>query len=300
MASLPRIARRQAGVFTRQQALQCGVPLRDITERELSGEWVTVVGRVLASATTPLTPAAQAWAGVLDIGQPVAVAGRFAAVLLGLDGAPSFAGPQFLIPDNRHWRGDASVQVARIRRADWAVSWHRGLPFVPLPLLLRQLAAELPQPMVRDMVQHALRRRRITEPQLLAQLGRGRPGAAPMRGILEELAPGYQSMWERRVHRGLLKRGVRLKPQTEVVAPDGRRAFLDLGDEEMRFGVEIDGFLNHMARFAADRKRARMLGIELEWTIPAYAVDELVTDFDAAMDEIVRLYERLRLRLRAA
>src|SRR3954451_6628208 len=143
-------------------------------------------------------------------------------------------------------------------------------------------------------------RREVTLHELIAQLGRGLSGAARLRDVLEEVAPGYQVMWERRLHRALLKAGVRLKPQTKVVAPDGRTAYLDLGDEELRFGVEVDGFLNHMARFAADRKRTRLLAVELDWTIAQYAVEELAVSMERAVAEIVSYVRVLEARARAA
>ena len=47
--------------------------------------------------------------------------------------------------------------------------------------------------------------------------------------------------------------------------------------------MEIDGFLNHMARFARDRRRARMLATECEWTIAPYAVEEVAKDLESTL-----------------
>ena len=113
---------------------------------------------------------------------------------------------------------------------------------------------------------------------------------------MEEVGPGFQVKWERLVCRAVAARGIALKPQAHVVAPDGRNAYIDLGIEELKFGVEIDGFLNHMARFGRDRKRARMLALECEWTIAPFAVEEVATSLDAVADEIVRHVHRLRNR----
>jgi len=162
--------------------------------------------------------------------------------------------------------------------------------------MIRQIAARTSADVVRDVVHHALRRRQVALHDLTAELGHGLSGAARLRGVLEEVAPGYQVMWERRLHRALLKAGVRLKPQTKVVAPDGRTAYLDLGDEALRFGVEIDGFLNHMARFAADRKRARLLAVELDWTIAQFAVEELAKSMDRVVAEIASYIRLIRAR----
>jgi len=249
---------------------------------------------VFIAATTPVTPHAQAWAGVLAIGPPVSLAGRFAAACVGLERAPAFIEPAFAIPVNRMWRDIDGLTVHRVRKHLFAVRRWRGLPVPPTELIIRQLAAGTHERIVLEVAQHALRRRQVTTDQLVRQLGRGRPGAVNLRKVLEQLAPGYQAMWERRLHRAVLKLGVRLTPQVEVKAPDGRRAFLDLGDEKIKFGVEVDGFLNHMARFAADRRRARLLAMKCDWTIAPYAVEELAADLEGAAQEVAAYVKRLR------
>jgi len=167
-------------------------------------------------------------------------------------------------------------------------------------LTIRDIGADVHRDVLRDVVQHALRRRQVGFDALMRTLGRGRPGSALLREILVEVGPGFQVKWERMVHRAVAARGIRLKPQAKVVAPDGRKAFIDLGIEELKYGVEIDGFLNHMARFAKDRRRARMLATECEWTIAPYAVEEVATDLAGVADDIVATVRRLERRLRAA
>jgi hypothetical protein len=294
--TLAQIARRQCGAFTRRQALQCGVSSREIDRRLLTGLWLHVMNDVLVAATTPVTAGLQAWTGVLAIGQPVALSGRFAARHVGLERAPVAVQLEFVIPSNRRARRLPGMRVQRVVPTRWAVVWRQGLPVVPTPVMIRQIAANSTTDVTRDVVHHALRRRQLTLHDLVAQLGHGLSGAARLRDVLEEVAPGYQVMWERRLHRALLTAGVRLRPQAPVIAPDGRTAYIDLGDEELRFGVEIDGFLNHMARFAADRRRARMLAVELDWTIAPYAVAELADGMDRVVAEIAGYVRRLRAR----
>lgn len=296
---ISRIARRQGGVFTRGQALRAGVEPGEIQRRLLSGAWMVVMDDVLMATTTPVTAITQAWTGVLAIGHPVALAGRFAASVVRLERSPAYVRPEFVIPDNRFGRVLPGLIVHRVKQQRWAVVWRHGLPVVPLPVMIRQVAAGTADEVTLEVVQHALRRREVTQQQLLAQLGRGLSGAAALRRVLEEVAPGYQVMWERRLHRRLLKAGVRLTPQTRVVAPDGRTAYLDLGDAGLRFGVEIDGFVNHMARFAADRRRARLLAVELGWTIAPYAVEELAADMDVAVAQIASYLVTMRARAAA-
>jgi len=224
----------------------------------------------------------------------------FAAASVGLERAPAYVEPEFAIPVNRMWREFDGIVVHRVRPHLWAVERRYGLPVPPTTTIIRQVAATTHERIALEIVEHALRRRQVTVEQLAQQLGRGRHGAATLRHVLELVAPGYQAMWERRLHRAVLRLGVRLKSQTEVVAPDGRKAFLDLGEEAIKFGVEVDGFLNHMGRFAADRRRTRLLAMELKWTIAPYAVEELAADLDAAAREIVAYVRRLRREIGAA
>lgn len=294
--ALQRIARRQSGCLTRQQALQSGVPAERIKGYLMDGEWIELMGDVLIVAGAPVTEAMKAWTGVLAIGQPVRLAGQTAARWLNLEQATVATRPQFQVPNNRRPRDIAGLDVRRVTPENWTIVWVRGLPVSPASTAIRDMAAFVGPERLRDVVQHALRRRTVTFEALTSSLGRGQPGARRLRDVLEEVGPGFHSKWERVLHRALLKRGVQMKPQTEVVAPDGRKAFIDLGIEELRYGVEIDGFLNHMARFAADRRRSRLLAVELEWTIAPYAVEELAAHLDDIADEVVAEVRRRRRR----
>jgi very-short-patch-repair endonuclease len=266
----------------------------DIERRLLDGDWMHVMGDVLIVTGAPVTERMKAWTAVLAVGQPVALAGCMAGRELGLDQVPTPARPQLVVPNNRDPQGLPALDIRRTNRQRWSVVWSRGLPVTPPAVAIRDMAAELSMPVVRDIVQHALRRRRTTLEQLEASRRRGLAGSKRLREVLEEVAPGFQVKWERMVFRAVLRRGVRLQPQVPVRAADGRKAAIDLGIEDLRFGVEIDGFLNHMARFKADRRRARMLALELDWTIAPYAVDEIVDNLDAVADEIVRHVRRLQ------
>ena len=294
--TLRATARRQAGVFTVRQAVACGQSRREISRLLLTGEWLELKPGVVACAGTPVTEELSAWAAVLAVGQPVALAALSAAQWFRVDQAPVPPHPQLVIPNTRDLGDISGVEIRRVVPHRWQVVWRRGVPLTPLPETLRDCAPHVRPERLRDMVQHTLRRRQVSEQTLVRTLGRGWHGAAAMRRVLEELAPGYQVVWEQRLHRRLLQVGVVLQPQVKVEASDGRKAFVDLGDEQLRFGVEIDGFLNHMARFAADRVRSRLLALELGWLLAPYAVEELAADMDGVVADIKRHVRRLQSR----
>ena len=295
---LMRLVRRQSGCFTGRQVLQLGMTNRDIERYVFDGVWLRVMGDVLIVAGAPVTERMKSWTAVLAAGGDVALAAQTAGRELGLEQVPEPVKPQIVIPNTRDLELP-DIDIHRVVPARWQVIWRRGLPLTPIALTIRDLGADVNRDVLRDVVQHALRRRQVGFDALMQTLGRGRPGSALLREILEEVGPGFQVKWERMVYRAVAARGVRLKPQAKVEAPDGRVAFIDLGIEELKYGVEIDGFLNHMARFAGDRRRARMLATECEWTIAPYAVEEIVKDLAGVADEIVRQVRR-RQRLLVA
>lgn len=294
--TLRRLARRQAGAFTRRQARQCGVTDAEVQARLLDGTWVLVMADVLIGAGTPVTTELKAWTGVLAMSQPVALAARTAGVHLGLERVPDPPRPQFVVPSGRRF---AHLPGLEVRRANsWHVTWHAGLPVTPVPVTIRDLAGDVPRDRLRDVVQHALRRRRTSWRALEATLGRGLGGSAALRDVLAEVAPGYQVKWERTLHRAVARRGLVLRPQVPVRGPDGTIvACLDLGDERLRFGVEVDGFVNHMARFVADRRRARKVAFDYGWLVAVYAVEEVADHLDEVADEVVRYGDQRRRAL---
>jgi hypothetical protein len=291
---LRRVALRQGGAFTVRQALACGASRGHVEHLRLTREWLEVHPGVLVCAGTPLTQETRSWAALLAVGQPVALSALSAAWWYRLEQAPEPPRPQLVIPNTRDAGDVAGVDIRRVVPHRWQVVWRRGVPLTTLPTTVRDCAPHVRPDLLRDIVQHALRRRRVGEQALLRTLGRGLHGSTALRAVLEELAPGYQAVWEARLHRALLRAGVVLQPQVEVLAADGRRAYIDLGDRELRFGVEIDGFLNHMARFAADRRRTRLVAVELGWRLAPYAVEEIAADLPAVVADIMRHVLALR------
>ena len=295
-SSLRSIARAQAGVFSRVQARRCGVADGDISRRKFDGEWLEVQAGVLTFAGTPLSDRLYAWAAVLAVGPPVALGGLWAARFLGLDRAPEVEveRPHLVIPIARRCERLWNVDLER-SRLPLVIRHVDRLPVLSPERALRQLAATQPLSRVRDMAHHGIRRRTMTLTGMTAELGRGRHGAARLRQVLEEVAPGYQVVWEGRLHAALMARGLDLTPQLSVNVASGIR-YLDLGNGLLRFGVEVDGLIAHLDRFAADRRRDRELQ-QAGWLIIHVAVSELAEDIAAVADEIAAAYRRRRAEL---
>ena len=255
------------------------------------GEWLEIQPDVLVFAGTPLTDRLHAWAAVLAVAPPVALGGLWAARLLRLDRAPEVdvERPHLVIPISRRVERVRNVDLERSRLP--LVIRHVGrLPVLSPERALRQLAATQPLSRVRDMVHHGIRRRTMTFSGLTAELGRGRHGAARLRAVLAEAAPGYQVVWEGRLHAALRALGVEVSPQVPVAVAGGTR-YVDLGNASLRFGVEVDGLVAHLDRFADDRRRDRQL-LQAGWLIIHIAVSELVENLDAVAREVAAAYAR--------
>ena len=61
-----------------------------------------------------------------------------------------------------------------------------------------------------------------------------------------------------------------------------------MGFRDIRLGIEVDGFLPHMRRFADDRRRNNAVCLELGWVLAHYAVEDLIERLDEVAIEIVR------------
>ena len=261
----------------------------EIERRLLDGDWVFIQPGVYVCAGTPLTHEAHCWAGVLSLRPPVALGRQSAAWLLRMDRAPKppDAEPDLVVPEKR--RADRVRRPARVRRmleSRFQLVRAQGLPVTPPQLTLRELGMTIPRDWLFDMVTHAVRRRIVTVSGLATQLGRGWPGAAALRSVLEELMPGYQVVWEGVLHRALEAAGLPMEPQVEVRLGNGRKAILDLGNRRIRFGVEIDGVLSHLERFTADRQRDRGLR-RTGWHVEHVAADEVACSLGGVVEELL-------------
>lgn len=267
--------------------------LGEVQRRLIDGDWIALTRGVYVCAGTPMSHRVWCWAAVLAVGPPVALARRSAAVALRLDRAPDLYDDDpadVVVPRPR--RADDVVGVAHVRRLVahrfQVVRTRDGLPVTTPALTLRELGAVLPRDWLRDMTQHAIRRRIVSWSSLAVELGRGLPGAAVLRNVLEEVAPGYQVVWEGRLHAALRDAGVDVEPQVEVTLAGGSRVFLDLGDRRLKLGVEVDGFVSHLDRFAADRERDRLLMLA-GWLVIHVAAVEVANDLPRVVEHIVRL-----------
>jgi very-short-patch-repair endonuclease len=253
---LVAISRRNGGLFTREQAKQCGYSEVQIRHRVQRGEWVRVLGRVLAPATLLVS------ATLRDLAASLAIKD---SVLAGPSAARSWRIP---IDDARtcvyvgssghtHLRGIKALHAmppdADIRRINGVRVTGRARTVVDCALLL-------PERQAIELLDLALVRRWITLDDVAEQIHAraGCRGVRKLVAVMRLLADGTHSAAER-LAADLFRRNnvTRWKANAPVRCAD---EVLGLGDfvfETAKLVVEIDGLAFHCAPadFGLDRER---------------------------------------------
>ncbi|MGH3787831.1 MAG: DUF559 domain-containing protein [Pseudonocardiaceae bacterium] len=284
---IAELANSRDGVLTREEALRCGLTLRQVQYRIRTGQWTTLhPGVYLAGRREPdqraSTRAAVAWAG------PDAVAsGLTAAWWWGLrDWAPGAA--EVTVPRKRARRLVPGVVLRRRNLDPVDLVRQQGLPVTALPLTVLDAAAALGNDSGRPLVDRALQRR-VSFAELHAAYCRsfGRHGSAWMGRVLRQAADGAYSQAERVMHR-LLREG-RLDGwvANHRVVLSGIEYWIDVAFLARRLAVEVDGWAWHsdVDRFAHDRRRQNGL-VLAGWTVLRFTWHDLTSAPQAVVAQI--------------
>lgn len=258
-----QVFRRQHGLISHQQALDCGMSPSTITRRVSSGLWARPgrgVYRHAASADT--------WRGrVLSLCMRFGgvASHRTAARLWELDGIRD-SRPEIVI-DRPTSPLVADVRIHRSTQFDFEPVRRDGIPVTPVERTLIDLGGVVGASRFETAVDDALRRSLTDWPALLScyrQCGRrGRNGSAALRALLDERFGDTHiplSAWSRTVQRQLLDAGL---PAAVLEYPirdaHGRLiAQVDLAYPEQRLAIELQSVAFHLDRetWEADAVRA--------------------------------------------
>lgn len=269
------LASRQRSLVTRRQLLDIGLSRRTVDRWVASGRVLPVHSGVYRLRGHPRSWEQEVLAAVLLLGPPVAVCGRAAGRLWGLEGMDA-AAVELVVPADRIVRRpDLCVcRSRRFTRRDVALV--DGIPRTTPPRTLVDLAATLSSLELEVALDDALRRRMTTTGAMLRRVPpercRGRRGAGQLRAfLLDRCRDGMSgSGWETRLRRLLVDAGLPIPVRQHVVRdPAGRIvARLDLAYPELRVGIEFDGFRHHSGRRAFDRDVRRQNRLEdLGWRL---------------------------------
>lgn len=293
-AALAQTAARQRGLFTRAQARRSGYSTYQIRRRLATGEWVPVLGPVLATAATHVTSRTR------DLAASLAVPG---AVLAGPSAARMYAMP---VPDsvpcvalarNSHPRHPVG-QVLRDPLHPWDVHLLGGIPVTSRPRTVFDCVRLLPDPAALDLLDRALQQRWITLEDFTSRVRgfAGRHGAARMARLAQAAGAGAHSAAER-LAAHLLQVGRVTGWQANAEIHDRRGRLIGIGDivfGRERLIVEVDGRAHHIApdRFERDRDRQNRLVAE-GWTVLRFTWRDLTR----RPAEVVATVRTLRQRL---
>lgn len=274
--SLMRLAQQQHGAFAARQAAGLTRSLCDHRVRQ--ARWHRHRAGIYTVAGSPNTWEQQLWLAILVAGEGAAAARRSAARLHRLPGVwgdhLDLVQPERSVPRAKPQtsRRSSLVPAAHVTEVD-------GFPTTTIARTLFDLGGltgqqrrrrgwdYLPPPRVERIIDDALAHRRVTVAQLGGMLldlgGRGRPGTALMRELLEERSPSYiptESELEDLFLRLVRAHGLP-EPRRQVSLGDARGMIgrVDFVFDDARLIVELDGRRFHEPRAVASEDLQRDL-----------------------------------------
>lgn len=260
---LENVLARQHGVISRDQAVSCGLSVRTVRRRVLSGRWRELLPGVHLADGHPLDDTARVRAASLWAGAAGVVSGPAAAFWFGL---LDRAGAPVVVTVPRSTTRP-SRDLVRVRRRDLDPidrTVRRGVGLTALPLTVLETTAVWPDgPAFLD---RALQQRRVTFGQLHEAYCRA-AGSHGIRRAGEQLAAagvGVDSALERRL--------VTVLRRADLSGFVPRHPFgdtwIDIAFPDRRVAVEIDSWAWHTdpSRFAADREKGNALALA-GWTV---------------------------------
>src|SRR4051795_3682340 len=181
--ALSTIAVRQHGVLTSAQLAAAGVGQRGVSRRVADGRLgrlhrgVFLLGRLIGPWTREM-------AAVLACGATAVLSHRSAAVLWGVLRA-WYGLPEVTVTDGRS-RGRPGLRVYRTTRLDPRETRRReGVPVTAPARTLFDIASVIPERDLARAVEEAQVLRLVTPRELENIAGRGRPGSAALRAVLD-------------------------------------------------------------------------------------------------------------------
>ncbi len=293
---VPPVAERQAGAFTRRQALDAGATVDQVRWRVRRGAWVPVLGSVLRSAArspdelTDLVAASLTWPdAVVALGS----AARVHRVPVAAD-----ARVHVVVPSARRARGRLTPHEFPLDECD--VVEVLGAQVTTLRRTVLDCLGRLPPEQSLDLLAWVSARRLVTPEDLTAWVvGHPRRWGNPGRArAAERLARGAVNPAEDRLHAILRQAGIRgWRAAASLREELGIWAQADVYFPDVRLVIEVDGRRAHGdVRFQSDRTRQNLL-VGAGCTVLRYTWSDLVERPDQVAAQIRATLTRLRARV---
>lgn len=289
LRALAELKAGQFGLFERNQARALGLS-DDWIHRELAlGRLLRIHPRVFRDPAVSGGWLQDLFAAVLWAGEGSAVSHRSAAALWKLDGfEPGIV--EITVPSPRRREGIVLHRGA-LRPAD--TTEVAGIPVTAASRTLLDLAGVVEEEDLEIAVDCALRRGLTSINYLTRRFadrrGRGCPGSAAMRRVLEQRSKGgaaaTESVLETRFLRLLRSGRVPLPEPGYKVGPYR----LDFAYPHIRLGIELDGYAFHSSKTAWERDLRRQNELlALGWTLLRFTWTDVTQRGEAVIEEIRR------------
>lgn len=282
-------ARRRHGIVTIADAADHAVPRSVLHRRAAQEGWtrlhpgVWLVAGARDSDDARLVAALAATSGT--------AAGESALWLHGVTvGAPY--PPQLLVPHTRRVRPTGNLDVRRtttLQPVDLATV--RGFPTTTVARALLDVAARRGRPRLRRLLIDAERDGLVERAELvdmLRRLGRGVPGLAAVRAVLDEFGgTRSDSDTEHDLRRELLALGYPVHPEPfPHRCDDGVIVHLDLALPAHWVYLEVDGFTTHGKRPAFEADRVKWSRVVRQWRPVWVTAHRWRTDRAGVLDDL--------------
>ena len=258
---LRELARYQAGVIGRRQAVQVGMSNNGIASKITSGRWRRIHPGVYATFTGPITRDAHLWAALLHAGKGAQLSHETAAEILRLTDQRS-ALIHVTIPAERRVDPVRGVVVHRSSYLESGWRFARGIPphtmteetitdLVDAAAKFDDAVGWITAGFQRNLVGEARLRQVMAARKKLRWRG-------PMDEVISMAAAGTHSALEYRYDQDV-ERAHGLPParrQVPFVKPDGTRGYRDRYYDQYGLVIELDGKRFH-GEDQSDRDRRR-------------------------------------------
>jgi hypothetical protein len=279
-----RIARRQAGVLSRDQLTVVGLTRRQVERLVDRGVLVRAGRSVLRVAGAPSHEHTAMW--VATLATRGVLIGSSAAALWGLISRPPTQ-VWIAIPTNRRVVAPSGVRVRRTNLSTTEVTERFGLPVTDRPRSALDHIAVCSVAEATVFADRALSQGWIMVGDLERRLASKAPGNLVVRRVLHTMLVGAEAESERRMHRLLLSAGITGWVPNYSIRSGGRVvARIDIAFPDLRIAIEVDGFAYHSdrERFQQDRSRQNLL-VGLGWTVLRFTWG----DVTLRPDEVLRV-----------
>ncbi len=258
------LAAGQLGTFSRAQATDVGLSNRQLRSRVMSGSLVQTGPNAFRVAGTPDNLRGQLGALLLDVGDPVWVAGPTAAALHGISGFSLRRPFHVVLPRDRNVRRVGVVIHRSDHLAPLDCEHIDEVPVTSPTRTLIDLARHASPAQLLTAVESALELQLTSEDLLHRRIGalrsRGRFGIPTLLAVIErrELTAGGESWLEREYLRLIQKAGLP-RPSTQVVLArtNDHAVRVDCWFEHANLVVELLGYRFHRTRSQMNRDAAR-------------------------------------------